>query len=245
MLVEGDLSLFAEPDSFWKPEPEETHHEYRRKIVEVEPKVIRFSLLGHHSLWAHVCWNAGVFFADYIDANPELCKGKRVLELGCGAALPSMICALQGAANVVASDYPEDSIINKLQSNISRNVIGSNILAQGYLWGADVKRLLEANENERFDVIILSDLIFNHSEHRKLLKTCVDILARNGKILCGFSHHRPWLAHKDLEFFKIAMDEFGFQVIEENKHKMGVMFEEDPGDVELREHVYVKVMSLQ
>ena len=54
-------------------------------------------------------------------------------------------------------------------------------------------------------MIILSDLVFNHSEHHKLLDTCRQSLKRNGgKCLVVFSPHRPHLLQDDLSFFETA-----------------------------------------
>lgn len=42
-----------------------------------------------------------------------------VLELGAGAALPSMIAALCGASVVVATDYPDLPLIAQMKDNIA------------------------------------------------------------------------------------------------------------------------------
>jgi predicted nicotinamide N-methyase len=44
---------------------------------------------------------------------------KTVLELGAGAGLPSMICALNGAARVIVTDYPDVDLIDNLRFNIN------------------------------------------------------------------------------------------------------------------------------
>jgi predicted nicotinamide N-methyase len=45
-------------------------------------------------------------------------KGKSVLELGAGAGLPSLICAINGASQVVVTDYPDADLIENLRYNI-------------------------------------------------------------------------------------------------------------------------------
>lgn len=42
-------------------------------------------------------WNAARVLSEYIDAEPEHVRDKNVLELGAGAALPSIVAALNGA----------------------------------------------------------------------------------------------------------------------------------------------------
>jgi len=46
-------------------------------------------------------------------------------------------------------------------------------------------------------MIILSDLIFNHSQHTAMLRSCQEALAPGGSVYVIFSSHRPWLAEKD------------------------------------------------
>ena len=42
-------------------------------------------------------WNAARVLSDYIEAEPEHVRDQNVLELGAGAALPSIVAALNGA----------------------------------------------------------------------------------------------------------------------------------------------------
>jgi nicotinamide N-methyltransferase len=85
--------------------------------------------------------------------------------------------------------------------------------------------------DEAFDVLILADLLFNHSEHAKLIHTVQLTLkkAPGAKAYVFFTPYRPWLLQKDLAFFDLAR-EAGF-VVEKTFEKVmdKVMFEEDPG----------------
>lgn len=103
---------------------------------------------------------------------------------------------------------------------------------QGYLWGASVEPLTKhLPMNEAFDVLILADLLFNHSEHAKLLKTVQLTLKKTptAKAYVFFTPYRPWLLEKDLAFFDLAR-ESGFAVEKTFEKVMEkVMFENDPG----------------
>ena len=46
-------------------------------------------------------------------------QGKTVLELGAGGGLPSLVCALSGAAQVVVTDYPDADLIENLRYNVT------------------------------------------------------------------------------------------------------------------------------
>ena len=174
--------------------------------------------------------NAGVFLAEYLDANKHLIQGKRVLELGAGAGLPSMISALNGAKRVITTDYPDKPLIDRLRHNIDQNLTGeysNRVDVQGYLWGSDPAPLLKSicsteedieDSEDKFDVIIMCDLIFNHSQHQNMLKTCLDCLAPGGIIYAAFTHHRPWLADKDMAMFPLA-SQMGFEYQLEMMHK--------------------------
>ena len=118
----------------------------------------------------------------------------------------------------------------------------TNIVAEGFLWGTPPNPLkvpLPAGR-ERFDLLILADILFNHSEHAKLLTTLRDCLNKSADAvaLVFFTPYRPWLLEKDLHFFDLAQAE-GLvvnKILERTMDK--VMFENDPGDEVLRKTVF-------
>lgn len=134
---------------------------------------------------------------------------------------------------MVVTDYPDPDLIENLRLNIRECSNPPNIHAEGYLWGADTAavtaRLPDADAG--FDLLILADLLFNHSEHTKLLTSIQKMLKRDAgsQALVFFTPYRPWLLEKDLAFFDIARS--GGFVVEKILEKVmdDVMFEEDPG----------------
>ena len=108
-----------------------------------------------------------------------------------------------------------------------------NIKTKGYLWGAETETLVSglSTGDANFDLLILADLLFNHSEHRKLVSSVQQMLKRSAdaQALVFFTPYRPWLLQNDLAFFDLAR-EAGFVVDKFFEHTMEkVMFEEDPG----------------
>jgi EEF1A N-terminal glycine/lysine methyltransferase len=177
----------------------------------------------------------------------SLTKERTVLELGAGAGLPSLVSAVHGAKCVVVTDYPDAELIENLAYNISHGILlpfQCNIHAEGYLWGGDTitltQHLPEKEQLKGFDLLILADLLFNHSEHAKLVSTVQQCLKKSpaAQALVFFTPYRPWLLEKDLAFFDLAK-QAGFQVENILEEVMdAVMFEEDPGDEKLRRTVF-------
>ncbi|CUS14145.1 unnamed protein product [Tuber aestivum] len=231
--------LFTEPPDFRPADKPATTVSHTLTTPPFEDLTLR--LVGHNPLWGHMLWNAGRVVSTYLEAHTGLVLGKRVLELGAGAGLPSLVCALRGAGEVVVTDYPDPELVSNLVHNVStlpQPAQGSTV-AKGYVWGRDVTEL-----GGPFDTLILSDLLFNHSEHQALLKSVVCCLKKtaDSRALVFFTPHRPWLYEKDLAFFDVARGA-GFaveKVLEEVL--IGPMFEEDPGDRELRRTVFGYLM---
>ncbi|KAI8062492.1 putative methyltransferase-domain-containing protein [Gongronella butleri] len=252
----GDL-FGSDDDSVVQAPPTYETYERQRADPKDPARSLRLQLVGSHPLWAHHLWNASKVFADLFDEFPELVRGKTVLELGAGGALPSLVSALQGASKVVVTDYPDQELLDNIQYNVDHNVLEHvpKGAVKGYIWGTPVEplRLLLPPGRTTYDVIILSDLVFNHSQHHAMLKTCRELLTpKTGRVYVFYTHHRPHLADRDLDFFTVAarpeisgMDPddrdtlgYGFATDHFVVKKMHVMFEEDPGDENVRSTVH-------
>ncbi|KAF7426391.1 nicotinamide n-methyltransferase [Pleurotus ostreatus] len=246
----GDLgldSVFTEPPR--PPTPEPTIAVYDRE----QGGQIKIRLVGSHPLWGHYLWNASRAFASYLEANPSLTQNKCVLELGAGGGLPSIIAIHNEARKVVVTDYPDAELVQNMKYNIKNNTTATDqerVSVQGYIWGHPVKPLLssltpEPSSNDKFDLIVLSDLIFNHSQHDAMLKTCEDALRLSSDaqesstpmVLVFYSHHRPKLAHRDMEFFEKARVR-GWVCTKILTKTYPPMFPDDPGEVDVRSTVH-------
>ncbi|GAA6001771.1 hypothetical protein JCM10207_002312 [Rhodosporidiobolus poonsookiae] len=274
--------LFEEPEGFRPATPPPTVRTYKRRKYggvgeRVGPEEVEVGLVSGHPLWGHILYPAAIALARFLELHaPQLLhspdgqgkgKGKAVLELGAGGGLPGLTAALEGAGNVVISDFPDASLVKNLEKNVQENVtcLGSELVAEtsakGFTWGSPPDELLEAAGNRKFDLILLSDLVFNHSQHAALLNTCLTCLASPSPsssasspalpevdlspatlstpaVLCFFSHHRPWLVDADLAILKLA-EEKGWKVekVWEDK-EAGPAFPEDDGDLAVRGTVH-------
>ncbi|KAH6565271.1 hypothetical protein BASA62_007398 [Batrachochytrium salamandrivorans] len=110
-------------------------------------------------LYAHHVWKASILLsrlmviAENDPCAPDVAmgsfKGKTVLELGAGTGLPSIIAVKLGAQRVVASDYPDETILKTLSYNMSCNLQGSAgglWAVAGHIWGTPTTELLTAGQ---------------------------------------------------------------------------------------------------
>jgi len=207
---------------------------------------VEVRLVGSHPLWGHHLWNAARAFATYLDAHPQLYQNQNVIELGAGGGLPGIVAALNGAKTVVLTDYPDPALLENLEHNVNRNLssgAGANVFVKGYIWGRPVAHLLEvlSDKGMGFDVILMSDLIFNHSEHDALLRSCLLLNAAGvdhspPTLLVFFTHHRPHLAKKDMDFFEKAKAHWTAKKVVQRTYQP--MFMNDPGDMGVRSVVH-------
>eukprot|EP00833_Pecoramyces_ruminatium_P015027 jgi/Orpsp1_1/1189059/evm.model.d7180000069169.1 len=130
----------------------DTHKLFPFKISNVEVKVKDNTLYlklpdvngGEVYLMSHYIWNSSLLMAKQIENNDINVKGKRVLELGAGAGLPSLISCLNNAKEVIVSDYPDDIIVKNLEFNKKKNIPEShinNLTVVGHAWGKNIKQL--------------------------------------------------------------------------------------------------------
>jgi predicted nicotinamide N-methyase len=103
--------------------------------------------------WAEL-WPAATALAG---ALPNV-TGLRVVELGCGLGLPSLIASARGA-DVTASDWAEDAI-ELLRENAARN---------GLVVRAEVRDWREAWP-ERFDLALAADVLYERRNVEPLLE---------------------------------------------------------------------------
>ncbi|VDB87092.1 unnamed protein product [Peniophora sp. CBMAI 1063] len=250
-------AVFTEPPRPPTPPPTIAVYERDATVTDDDWRQIQITLVGSHPLWGHHLWNASRSFASFLDRNRALCRDRNVLELGAGGGLPGLVAAKLGARKVVSTDYPDIQLVENIMRNGADNLTHEELerfAALGYVWGASVEPLLEAAasgdaEGASFDLIIMSDLVFNHSQHDALLKTAELTLSSwlghstRGStdevpcLLVFYSHHRPHLADRDLEFFRKA-EARGWTCTEIVTEKYPPMFPEDPGEEEVRATVH-------
>jgi predicted nicotinamide N-methyase len=106
--------------------------------------------------WA-VLWRSGLALARELEG--EQLEGKRVIELGCGLGVPSLVAARAGA-RVTATDEDPDAL-ELLQHNAREN--GIEIETAQLDWSAP-------GEPGRFDLVLAADVLYERASVALLLK---------------------------------------------------------------------------
>ncbi|KAF3912572.1 hypothetical protein ABW21_db0203101 [Orbilia brochopaga] len=138
-----------------------------------------------------------------------------------------------------------EASIGNGEGNGDVEAMAARIACTGYRWGADptsILAMLPADKKSTggYDTLILSDLLFNHTQHEALLQSIRLTLAKpHGVALVFFTPHRPWLYDADMNFFNLVRDTGEMDVEQVLEHKMDkAMFDVDPGDANVRRMVY-------
>ncbi|CAL5970131.1 Nicotinamide_N-methyltransferase [Hexamita inflata] len=203
---------------------------------------LNLRLAPEHSLWSHVLWNSSKFIYKLINESRITVQNKSVYELGCGCALPSIASVLNNAEHVIASEYPDQELLDNIQFNLSQNIPTekmSKIEVHGHKWG-------EKMPERQFDIMFQADLVFNHSEHVNLVKEIKQCLKQDGQCHVVFSFHRPQYKQHDLQFF-VACKQEGLKVEHKETIKMDRMFPEDDNiyEIGIREDVHWYIVTKQ
>lgn len=164
-------------------------------------------------LFSHYLWNASLLLAEFVESGtlglgpeqggvesplgPPLSafsvKGRSVLELGAGTALPSLLSALLGASRVVMTDYPAPVVISNLAANAVRNSrtdmspegAVAPVEVEGHAWG-ELDTPLADKGRRAFDRVFVCDCLWMPWQHDNLLRSVEWFLA-------GSAEARAWV----------------------------------------------------
>jgi len=169
-------------------------------------------------------WEASLRLSEYFIQNPELCKGKNIIELGAGIGLLTLICAKMGAKSVIATDVNAD-VIQRLHENIESN---KPLLSESNLAIPQAGKL-DWNEKEidmslysDLDLIICADVIYNPEN----IEPLVNILSQFLKsiptitiILCN-----PLRQQSTYDLFLEQLNQHNITIYKELIDKVPVVF---------------------
>ena len=151
--------------------------------------------------WAEL-WPSGVALAGVVGSRDV--GGLRVLELGCGLALPSIVAALAGA-RVLATDWSEEAL-EVAAANAARNEAE---LETALVSWADPATLVGAGP---WDLVLGADLLYEQRNVDQLL----DLLPRlDAEVLLAEPGRPP-----ARRFFELARERFRIATVAERVHRL-------------------------
>lgn len=111
-------------------------------------------------------WECAIDLAEYL-RKTSMCKGKSVLELGAGHAIPSIVAAMQDAKFLCIQDYNEEVLRDVTIPNLTTNT--TNVPARYFAGGwKTLPNILQ----RRFDIILSADTIYA-TEQCNSLAECI------------------------------------------------------------------------
>jgi predicted nicotinamide N-methyase len=122
--------------------------------------------------WA-IAWPSGIALADAL-ADRDL-TGLRVLELGCGLAVPSLVAARRGAS-VVATDGSPDAVVFAAH-NLALNDL------EGEVAQADWREAESLVEGAPWDLVLAADVLYLRHNVDALLRLLPRLVGRDGEAL--------------------------------------------------------------
>jgi predicted nicotinamide N-methyase len=125
--------------------------------------------------WAEL-WPSGLALADLIEQSPELVRGQRVLELGCGLGLTA-IAALGAGAALTVSDYAL-AAIELCRHNCETNA-GALPEAMTMNW-RNVAETRAAVGDRRFPVLLAADVLYERRDIVPLLVLVDELIEPGG-----------------------------------------------------------------
>lgn len=101
-------------------------------------------------------YEASYVLADYLCRHQALVQNKKVIELGSGLGLVSVVCAKLGAASVLATDG-DDLSVSLTKSNLESNNCQEIATSEKLLWGS--QQVGETEPLADFDLVVGSDIV--------------------------------------------------------------------------------------
>ena len=99
----------------------------------------------------------------------------RVLELGCGLGLPSLVAA-RGGADGLSTDWAEDAVA-LLRRNAAAN--GVSLEARVWDWNDDPAEL---GPPTSFELVLAADVLYEERNHAPLVRVLPELVAEDGQV---------------------------------------------------------------
>ncbi len=147
-------------------------------------------------------WECSIDLAQYLRTAEVVEECKRILELGCGSALPSITARLmKPSLHLTLQDYNEQVIHSLTASNLALNAISASGCD---FYCGDWSGLEELLPASSFDLILTSETIYRVSNYRVLLGVFAHALTPKGRVLVAAKDYYFGLGGSVEEFSSVA-----------------------------------------
>uniref|UniRef100_A0A3P9IK45 Protein N-lysine methyltransferase METTL21A n=1 Tax=Oryzias latipes TaxID=8090 RepID=A0A3P9IK45_ORYLA len=120
---------------------------------------------------AAVVWDAAVVMCVYLELGKLELKGKRVIELGAGTGLVSIVAALLGAHVTVTDRLPAlDFLSANVKANLPPDSHNAAVISE-LTWGEGLERYPAGG----FDLVLGADIIYLEDTFPSLLRTLLHL----------------------------------------------------------------------
>ncbi|KAJ9584385.1 hypothetical protein L9F63_021279 [Diploptera punctata] len=129
-------------------------------------------------------WECTSDLANYVLEEGVVLRGKRVLDLGCGAGILGILAMHLGASTVHFQDYNSSVLTSTTIPNMILNCAELQDMVSTRFFSGDwtsFVQLLE-KENNKYDCILTSETIYNPDNHAKLLNVFNNCLHNHGHV---------------------------------------------------------------
>lgn len=155
------------------------------------------SLKEEYCPYFGVLWEAGIGLCQHL-STLDL-NGKKVIEIGCGLALPSFLISRMGG-NVIATDFHADvPLFLRLNQEKNQTYFPYKVMN----WRNEIERT--RTDLGLFDYVVGSDILYESQHPLEVAKALIALLKPQGKILLS----DPGRAY--IQKFITSMNECGFK----------------------------------
>lgn len=141
-----------------------------------------------------VLWPSARALALHLERMGTWIKGKKIIEIGCGLALPSIVAAKNGAIVITTDFHPEVPIFLERNQKLNNVLLQYKKVDWNTSW--DEKNLIDL-ENQ-FDFVIASDVLYENGQAKNLANTFSKLSKKNGHIILT-DPGRPYLQEFERE----------------------------------------------
>jgi predicted nicotinamide N-methyase len=139
MLPDAGLSIQALPQcpeiKLWLVDPIPMQRPFSQAEI--------LAIQAYPAYWAF-CWASGQVLARHLLDNPELVKGKRVMDFGAGSGVVAIAAIMAGAKQVIACDIDPDALLS-CQENAKLNKVEFERHTDLFTFNQDIDVLIAAD----------------------------------------------------------------------------------------------------